>query len=478
MRRNFASQCTRASRKASLSPPTTLLPFLYQTRSIQTFAKAHKKAQRNQSRPTNERSTTSHGADIPFENVAESQPGEKNEATAAEDGSTLSATEQAAFAQLFDKLASGRTNRPSAHPVALRSKPSKQPQSRGSKVRSREAALARLPPSLRSIAEAAGVNIGVEQAGQEQEITSGAQHGQKPPSDEEELDEAFEQEVLGHFDSIRKLIEEQRTDMDVWNVLQNEVFKPLEALDLDGNQDRKQQKDAQDSSPQAGTTKVKSNADSTTKAGKKKAASQPEPLSTTNPEVLVYSLPQIMVFTLEHIHTKYPASPLCLSLLPHLRRLSRTAHLLSLTPALYAAVLRITWTRTNSPHRIVAILQEMETEGVELERAVLASLTKILEEADAMKAGKWGKAVQMVSGFEGWADQVEALKDGWVPLVHQRIVNAAVREVREREARAEAGGSSAEAEGEDAAVVEETSAEEESEIRLAEEHAIVANAGV
>ena len=239
--------------------------------------------------------------------------------------------------------------------------------------------------------------------------------------------------VRAHVERVVKLVKEQSTDRDVWKVLKQQVFTPVRKLNLDGNPAQEQPRDGNNKPHrQMRERNFEAGAEWDISPGTD-GTSLSEPPLTASPEVLRSALPDIVSFTLNHLHESYPHSPLCLALLPRLKSISRTTHLIVLTPAIYASLLSITWTRTNSPHRINTILQEMETEGVELDRSILASLSKILEEAEDMRKGKLGKIVQIVSGFDGWADQVEALREGWVPLVHQRIVAAAVREAHERE---------------------------------------------
>ncbi|KAF2101468.1 hypothetical protein NA57DRAFT_72911 [Rhizodiscina lignyota] len=427
MRRSLVSWSTGFSRRATTFPPSTLLPFLYQTKTIQSSGVTLQNIRRHRSTRHTDGETNSRATHIPFDNVTETTPEASTGGAGGPEKTTLSAAEQEAFAKLFDKLASNQIRKPSIALKTPSQEASKGTQPLISKLRQRDAVLARLPSSLKSIAEAAGARIEDVQSEQEQGIHSTTGDAATTDHDEnawphtQESEPELDRQAKEHIRNIEALIEEQDTDMKVWDILQTKVFEPLHALNLDLPSHAKEAK------PNAKTR------------GRPKGT-QPQ----ISPELLTATLPQIIAFALDHFHTKYPASPLSTTLLPHLKQVSRTAHLLSLTPGLYASLLRITWARTTSPHRIVSILQEVETEGVELDRSVLASLTTILAEAEDMRTGKWGKVVQMVSGFEGWADQVEVLKEGWRPLIHQRIVDAAFREVREQEANSEASGSSGE----------------------------------
>lgn len=417
MSRHSLSKGLHTSRWIRYSPcpvPHTLLPFLYETNTIRTFSKstqrplAHK---RSHVRDTGSQDGLLQGDHIPFDNVQQRGKGAAKPARVEKDDSSLSATEREAFTKLFEKLGSpDTTTLPST-----RDKSTQKQRQRGDTtplqgLSSEQAtqALSRLPPSIRSLAQTALERVSNSRDESSRPVRSGFAdiEGEMLTEATEEAAEAADDALESHIERLEALFNKQQTDISIWEVLCQELFEPLKLLNLDGKQQVK--------TTGSNNTPVKAT-------------------STANPELVLASIPHVTLLATEHLQERYPASTISLSILPQLKRISRTAHTLALSPDLYASILLIDWSRSSSPASTISNLQEMETEGVEFDRAVLSSLAHIMREGQAMRSGAHGDAVRLICSMEGWEDKLAELRKVWAPRVKQRIVDAAVKEAHARE---------------------------------------------
>lgn len=387
---------------------STLLPFLYETDTIRGFSNSSIiDAPGQQPRHRTKEQWTS-GGYLPFDNVETTSERGNNSLKDDNGKSSLSDAERKTFAKLFGKLGTPdqQTNATtkeldnSQSRRVTRTVPRISPEQR-------DATLAQLPPSIRSLAEAALERLtGVPAQSADQASKEVANDAAQIAAREKQ--EAEEAALEQYLDGIEALLNAEETDSGAWTVLKRELFDPLKFLELDGKSNRQGGKHSKQRKASKGT-------------------------SNASPEMVLAAVPHVAMLAVENIHRRFPASPLPLSILPQLKQISRTAHALALSPDIYASLMLIDWARSASPSSTISTLREMEAEGVELDREVLAAISTISEKAQAMRAGTYGRAIELICSMEGWGEKADEITRNWVPLVKQRILDAAVKQVREQE---------------------------------------------
>lgn len=215
------------------------------------------------------------------------------------------------------------------------------------------------------------------------------------------------QQQVAQKDRIEALLATANTDVELWNVLETELFSPTQLLDLD----------SQDSDPQKNGSGSE---------GRRRRRESHE----DNVAIITYIYPIVLRTALEHLTKSFPASSLPFSILPRIKRLGRTSYILGASTPLYNEIIYQTWKIYADFHRIDELLQEFDPAGLEFDSRTLVILEDIAREGEKNRRGRMGINTKMIWNMDvvsgEWKKVIE-----WIPAVRERLEEEAVRTAEE-----------------------------------------------
>ncbi|KAM0324641.1 hypothetical protein ACHAQA_008032 [Verticillium albo-atrum] len=386
---------------------TTLLPFLYQTRTLQrAVAQAphavsslrclHASAFR-----ADRRSSDRNVDSIPFEWAGEPakepsrheiDPEHENSSRRARSKrqtSTITPTEKRAFNDIFADLAkrsrNGAARIPGIGPDVPQGSQDRTMQALRDALgtRNQESAfnvdeadtpawMLKYPVSLRRSVRAA---LGHQTKVQETIAAEEAEPVKIDPLVQEQLDaqkEAREAETV-RFDA---LIKECKTDLEVWDILNREVFSMIEKLGV-----------ADTSSPAA--------------------ADKTEEKLDMNLYGPLYS--QHLLRALRALDREFArSSPLVFNLLPRIRECGFASYVLGATTGFFNELATIHWRRRGDVRGVISLLQEMQHAGLSFDQRTLKLVQTIEASLDNMGADTQGPFTRALSTMPDYSFDVRA----------------------------------------------------------------------
>ena len=257
---------------------------------------------------------------------------------------------------------------------------------------------------------------------------------QPPIGDTEESDERLRTACDQHRALIRAMLENTSTDVEVWNILQNEVFSMIKQLHLQmDHEDKllKAPKGKQDKPPKS-SSKAKAKAKAKNRTSNALAPNDDtelenwqspmsshvfSPLFTESKALTTNTLLAILQANYSHYNVlalrlwrrRYPTTPYALHLLPHIKSLGPISYVLGASANLYNEVLFVKWSQYNDLHGIADLLQEMINQGVEPNILTLGFLRYVSRTRRRDMAGRRGNVLR-----SWW--YLRGVKEGWAKV--------------------------------------------------------------
>ncbi|KAI9871982.1 MAG: hypothetical protein M1830_002189 [Pleopsidium flavum] len=454
------SSCMQVGKAARSS---TLLPFLYQTQTLQRLSLSkdrhlHQQFQGNtvhRALATSSTKTASRDY-IPFGN-SKTHDGRRKRQTpkffedrldeAGPDldeprqprDSTITSSEHAVFTRIFDKMVSA-----SADPVLdsedddyIFPEDQREPDSnenlnsilvsasaaaknRAERKEKRDAYqsleehrkyfISRYPPPLREAAAKASGILARQEA---------ALRIQQPSSSEgaDIFGRMIREERRRELVRVEGLLRGAETDFQLWDVLEKEVFSMIKKIDGDATFSNK---------PKTVLKAKRGRPKKITEGAQPVLASVPAE-ATTDAEVVAKqavvpalaivgpNYPSHCLLALRLLHEQFPSSPLALSLLPTIKRLGPTSYVLGASTALYNELLSVQWDVYGDMRAMANLLTEMQEQGLEFDERTESVLEQPAWEREAVRSGERESSLRAL-----W--EMEEMKGGFARLQALRKV--------------------------------------------------------
>ncbi|EUC51255.1 hypothetical protein COCMIDRAFT_21244 [Bipolaris oryzae ATCC 44560] len=411
---SLCSRTVRAVSRSRVPPLKTLLPFLYQTTTIQRCQHVTRPIARRTIAP---RSRPDDGHDIPFVGdgddipfVDENLPPSVDHEPARK--TTITSTERAAFQKLYRKFdTEGRQQKEKDHLVELdqiadeyweddEENPKPSLDQIFDEAMSGESRLR----SIRTLAQQrAGAQSGKQIEKKLDNVRGGKRKGLG-------FDAAQLREMrLAERQRVDQLIRNAPTDRELWQILEREVFTKVRALDLDNA-------NAGENKAPAAESKSRARTKSTTRP---RTVTKPDPPSPEQ-RILFQNYPHHLITTVATLRSEFPSSLLPLSILPTIKSLGRSAHVLGATTTLYRHLIRTAWIQRSSFATIDTLLTEMDKIAIEFDADILTLLDAILKESNQARSGIFGRELQLVYSMELFADEMSKIVK-WRRIVVERL---------------------------------------------------------
>lgn len=381
----------------------TLLPFLYQTPTIQQWKPAAQHIARrsiSRYRPKDEPAA----AEIPFE-AEEGLPPALDDAQGPR-RTTITGSERAAFEKLYRRFnARGNRQQEKDHEVEIDAiadeywEPDEEDQPSASldkifdealikgSVVARERNRSGLDP-LRSRKPREDLQSMAKHLLERTRPVTQKSKAMRPQRKGDTTAEAAQLKSLRLRERSRvdDLLTSATTDRALWETLHTHVFAQVRQLDLDGVAPKPP----------------------------KKSKSAPDP------KILFSNYPHHLLTALATLRKNFPASPLPFSILPTVKSLGRSSYALGATTALYNQLLRTAWLQQSSYAQIVSLLADMHNGAVEFNADTLTLLDQVLKEYTLARSGHLGKGMQMVYGLDQFNQGIKELTR-WRAAVAERV---------------------------------------------------------
>lgn len=416
--------------------PRTLLPFLYQTCTIQQRAAKRPQAWRRANLHSGFVSKARIDEPVPFDDGMVTEDRQRT--------STITDVERQTFARLFNMAVSGSTQKPASRkkdapqgedrePEGLdrilakvvsdvKSKPRARPVTEG------EDFVRRFPPSLRQMAASAKENIERE----EHEMAIEHQVTETGPQADpvRQVREKEAQRVEG-------LLRAAKTDMELWIVLENEVFSVIRQLGLE---QRFETGEARQPNSKRGKPKKKKkneDAEEYTSPGTRSTAQTPaqEPSKQEGiPDIRVIgpNYPSFLLLAIRQLRQEFPSSLLTFSLLPAVKKLGRASYALGASTLFYNELIGATWHTYADFQGVGELLQEMDNGGIDFDTSTLDLLHSIKKQWFQVQRGRFGDNLAAVWGLESMQRGLWKVQR-WQHVIRERMEAEALRLANERE---------------------------------------------
>ncbi|KAL2268060.1 hypothetical protein VTJ83DRAFT_2906 [Remersonia thermophila] len=266
-----------------------------------------------------------------------------------------------------------------------------------------EHALQRFPPSLRRAAKLALSTIHEDRPAQRQAIADAittVKRIRRGPKDSDELLRKNEKpsttavlnEAIRREERIRveAKMEAARSDFELWDVLEEEVFSLVHKLGIDAV---------------PGTA-----ADG---ADKKKKL----PLDAYGPLYPAYLLTALRLLDTHFART----SPLALQILPRVKQLGAASYVLGVTTPFYNQLAHIMWNRYGDPAAVFDLLEEMRAAGLYCDETTRKLVLSIQQFFQGVGQGHWGPFLKEVASFPEFEFKLMPRVKHWLTTANVHI---------------------------------------------------------
>jgi hypothetical protein len=409
---SLCSHTIRAISRSRSQNPKTLLPFLYQTATIQQWKPATRP---NPRRNISTRTRAAPSEDVPFVDEDGPLPPTIEEVEARKSRSTITGTERAAFEKLYktfnsqgqgrkkgdggeheemDQVADEYYEDDEEVPSISLDKVFEEALQGG--VPRAQQQYTRVPRPTPTEHSAAGKEASTAEAETPQQKRRLAAKAEKDRVRKLRLEER---------ERIDLLLKSAQTDRQLWDMLTQQVFSRLTKLDLDAPVPPKKDR----TKPIPGSKPVRGTRD-------KKLTLDP----SVDTRILFPNYPHHLLTALQVLRVHFPASPLALALLPAIKNLGRASYALGATAQLYKHLLRTAWLQQSSYTLIDTLLSDMEANMIEFDMGILEVLDGVMREHDLARSGRLGAEIKMVVGLESWVEGFEKIKT-WRSVVAEKV---------------------------------------------------------
>ncbi|KAJ4375132.1 hypothetical protein N0V83_002216 [Neocucurbitaria cava] len=398
---SICSSSIRALSRSRVSPSRTLLPFLYQTATLQQWRPA---ARRNVTSRSNDRD------DIPFEDET-LPPAIDNPDPARK--TTITGSERAAFEKLYRTFNTrGQPKNDKDHVVELdqiadeyyEDDENNQSQSLDKVFDEVLKGEPRLRASRHDHGRPKQEKKEPDQDAQtfaEGTLSARTKKAQNKRKEAKAEAARIKELKFAERERVDKLLQNAQTDRKLWQILNREVLDQVRKLDLDG-------------------TKSGKAAQSSKTGGAPSRKSKPDLPATTDRRILFQNYSHHLITAIQTLRTAFPSSPLPHSILPTIKSLGRSSYALGTTTTLYKHLIRTAWLQQSSYTYIDSLLVDMNNGAIEFDSDILALLDAIIKQHDMARSGRLGREMQMVYGMEQFLEGIRKVRQ-WRGEVAERL---------------------------------------------------------
>ncbi|KAF2835178.1 hypothetical protein M501DRAFT_914113, partial [Patellaria atrata CBS 101060] len=225
---------------------------------------------------------------------------------------------------------------------------------------------------------------------------------------------------------IETLLRTAKTDVELWDVLEREVFSVIKRLKLD--EDPEPAKETSKKPGRLPKAKIESpTEDNAREKLQAFAQSSWHTLASFAP-----NYPTLLLLSTRQLRSSFPASSLVLNILPTVKSLGRSSYALGASTLLYNELIGIYWMRYGNFDGIISLLKEMDNGGVGFDEGTLGLLEDIVLEAKKAVRGHFGRVLGAVYGMERFRGAFVEI-ERWREEIGSRLEKEALRRAKKVE---------------------------------------------
>ena len=212
-----------------------------------------------------------------------------------------------------------------------------------------------------------------------------------------ETDQQIAQARADHQGLVERMLGGATTDVEIWQVLEREVFCLIGQLDA---QIKVEDKVRKGNSNDSQKTKAL-----TTEVTKSKALK-----SNTLFSILQHNYAYYVLSALRLLRMRHPSSFYALHILPAIKRLGPISYVLGASTAFYNEILFLKWTQFSDLHGMAEIMQEMTNQGLECNDVTIKLVEAVKNVRRDARQGRMGQVVQNWWGMRGTVEGFRKLR--------------------------------------------------------------------
>lgn len=182
---------------------------------------------------------------------------------------------------------------------------------------------------------------------------------------------ALQMAVFEHRRKVLRMLRDARSDIEIWHVLESEVFSLIEQHDSLRKRAEKQEKAAKPKRGRGRPSKVNREASAATEQDPGLGAAKKTTQELEIEAILSSNYGDYCLAAMRHLRRRYPISPCCMTLLPNIKRLGPISHVLGASVDLYNEILFLLWKEYSDLHGMADLITEMGNQGLESNRLTL-----------------------------------------------------------------------------------------------------------
>ena len=234
-----------------------------------------------------------------------------------------------------------------------------------------------------------------------------------------------------HAAMVTHKFEQCVTDLEVWRVLETDVFSLIEKFKEHEKENKRRQARLRSGEPKSTPKQTAKKKGGHRKRGEDLTATHTFPASAPL-LVLQQNYSYYCVLALRQLRREFPTSPYALHLLPMVKQLGPISFVLGASPALYNELLFIKWTQYHDLDGMADLLAEMRDQGIEADEVTL----KVLEcvSLDRWRTKQTDPALMAEPVTKAWW-KLRGVWEAGAKLLHATM--AVRQEVKERTVRSQ-----------------------------------------
>ena len=210
-----------------------------------------------------------------------------------------------------------------------------------------------------------------------------------------------------HKNAVSRSLERASTDVEIWGVLEREVFSVVSELNEKIEEDKRaRRKEMEVEEAKERSKKMEGAGEELGKHLVKKREGKVKREEIIEREVSMALATNELFFILQENYAEYllralrllrshhPTSNYALYLLPTIKRLGPISYVLGTSPGLYNELLFLKWTEYSDLHGMADLLQEMMDKGIETNSVTMVLLARLRRLRRYGRLGKMGPVVQ------------------------------------------------------------------------------------
>ena len=236
----------------------------------------------------------------------------------------------------------------------------------------------------------------------------------------------------GHQTRVSRLLERAETDVELWRILDEEVFKVVKDLSVNIEEDRQareKEMEVEEARTKAEGGKLGMHLVRGKIQSNEEFIEREVNMALATNELFVIlqeNYAEYLLRALRLLRQHHPTSDYASCLLPTIKSLGPISYVLGTSPGLYNELLFLKWTQYSDLHGMADLLQEMMDKGIETNAVTMVLLTRLRRLRRHGIVGKMGLVVQQF-----W--QMRGTQEGW-----RRIVGLEIRAKEESQRKTRA----------------------------------------